>query len=119
MIEVREYREDVLPDKLDLAANYADWMKTFVLPDNKIISEKTYNYEFYKIVEFVYQQTQNDVLIHRSLVVGKNLYQMIIQLEIKKSENLERALSNNNEQVKRFFDSFEITENNLNNSTVY
>jgi len=119
MVEVREYPENFLPDRLDLGAEYGSWLKTFILSRNKIISEKNYDYEFYKIVEFVYQQTETDVLIHRAVVVGKNLYQMIIQIEIKKNDNLEQVIAKNNEKIKKFLDSFEITEKSLDGSTIY
>ena len=119
MVEVREYPENLLPDKLDLSKNYGEWMKIFILPKTKIISEKTFDYEFYRIVEFTYQQTETDVLVHRALVVGKNLYQIIVQLEIKKPTGIEETRAKNEEKIKKFFDSFEITEKSLNKPDVY
>ncbi len=119
MVEVREYPENLLPDRVDLSKSYGNWMKTFILNDIKLIGEKTYDYEIYKVVEFTYQQTETDVLIHRAVVIGKNLYQMIVQLEIKKPDNREQAIAKNAERIKMFFDSFEITEKSFNNSTIY
>lgn len=119
MIEIREYRDNLLPDKVNLSESYGSWMKTFILPKNKIISEKTFNYRIYKVIEFTYQQTNDDILIHRAVVVGKNLYQIIIQLEIKQPESIEQTLSKNEEKIKKFFGSFEITEESLNDSSVY
>jgi len=111
MVEVREYPKDVLPERNDLGESYGEWLKRFILFKVKIISEKTVNFGQYKLVEFVYQQTANEVLIHRALVVGQNLYQIIVQFEIKKPDTIEQTLEKNKSKIDKFFLSFELTGN--------
>jgi hypothetical protein len=110
MVEVREYPPNALPERDDLIESYGAWMKTFILRDVKVISDKTFDFGQFKVVEFVYQQTANDVLIHRSMVVGQKLYQIIIQFEIKKPDTLEQTIEKNKSKIDKFFLSFELTD---------
>ena len=118
MVEAREYPKNFLPDRYDLGADYGSWLKQYILFRNKILSEKTFSFELYKIVEFTYQQMSNDVVIHRAVVIGDNLYQLIVQIEIKKPDNLEQTIEKNKEKIGRFFDSFVITNISELDSTI-
>jgi hypothetical protein len=110
MVEVREYPPNALPERADLIQSYGAWMKTFILRDVKVISDKAFDFGQFKMVEFVYQQTANEVLIHRSMVVGQKLYQIIIQFEIKKPDTLEQTFEKNKSKIDKFFLSFELTD---------
>jgi len=110
LVEVRQYPADALPERDDLGESYGGWLKKYVLSRATIISEKTVNFGKYKLVEFVYQQSPNEVLIHRALVVGQTLYQIMVQLEIKKPDTLEQTIEKNRGKIDKFFLSFELTE---------
>lgn len=110
MVEVREYPPDVLPNRTDLGESYGEWLREYVLSGVNVVDENTFNFGPYKMVEFVYQQTPNDVLIHRTMVVGTKLYQIIIQFEVKKTETLAQAIAKNKSKIDKFFLSFELTE---------
>ena len=110
LVEVREYPPNELPDREDLIESYGSWMKTFILRDVNVISDKSFDFGQFKMVEFVYQQTANEVVIHRSMVVGQKLYQIIIQFEIKKPDTLEQTIEKNKSKTDKFFLSFELTD---------
>lgn len=118
MLEVREYPEGFLLDRNDLSLNYGEWMKTYVLDGIKVHSERVFDFGDHLAVEFVYQQTKNDLLIHRSFVVGQKLFQQIIQLEIKKSDNLEQTIEKNKEKINKFLDSFTLIEEQTDDSLI-
>jgi hypothetical protein len=111
MVEVREYPKDALADRNDLGESYGGWLKDYILSRVKITSEKTVSFGQYKLVEFVYQQSPNEVTIHRAFVVGQKLYQIIVQFEVKKPETLEQTIEKNKPKIDKFFLSFELTEN--------
>jgi hypothetical protein len=110
MVEVREYPEGIIPDGTNLGENYGAWLKTFILSRTNIKSERTFEFNQYKMVEFVYQQIDNEVLIHRAMVVGNKLYQIILQFEIKKPETIEQTIEKNKGKIDKFFLSFELTD---------
>lgn len=112
-LEVRKYPDGFLPDRIDLGAAYGGWLRDYVLFDVKVINERVFDFGGYKTVEFVYQQTENDLLIHRALVVGQNLYQLILQLEIKDKNGFEETLLKNREKIDKFFNSFALTEEKI------
>ena len=118
MVEVRKYPKNFLPDRDDWSLTYGEWMKEYVLEGVNVHNERVFDFGGNLAVEFVYQQTKNDLLIHRACVVGQNLYQQIIQLEIKKNDNLEQTIEKNKEKINRFLDSFHIIENQINDSSV-
>ncbi len=109
LVNVREYPPGIIPDRTDLGEGFGLWLKTFVLFDVKVISQKTFDVGRYKTVEFVYQQSETDVLVHRSLIVGNRLYQVIVQYEVKKPETVEQTIQRNKAKLDKFFLSFEIT----------
>ena len=118
MLEVREYPEGFLSDRNDLSLNYGEWMKDYVLDGIKVHNERVFDFGGNLAVEFVYQQTKNDLLIHRSYVVGQKLFQQIIQLEIKKSDNMEQTVEKNKEKINKFLDSFTLIENQTDDSLI-
>lgn len=109
MVEVRKYPAGTLADRTDLAESYGEWLKTFILARVKIINEKSVGFNQYKMVEFVYQQSGSEVLVHRAMVAGDHLYQLIVQYEIKKGETLEQSIEKNRPKIDKFFLSFELT----------
>lgn len=110
MVEVREYPKDFLPRRNDLGANYGIWLKEYIFTNNKMLSEKIFDLGSIKAVEFIYQETDRDVLIHRAFVFEDKLIQMIMQMELKKTETLQQLIEKNKEKIGNFFDSFEISE---------
>ncbi len=110
MVEVREYPEGIIPDGTNMGESYGGWLKTFILSRTKIKSERTFDFNRYRMVEFVYQQIDNEVLIHRAMVVGNKLYQIILQFEIKKPDTFEQTIEKNKGKIDKFFLSFELTE---------
>lgn len=118
IVEVREYAKNFLPNRIDLGEYYGEWLRDIILDENKVLNQRTFDFIGYKVIEFVYQQTENDVLIHRAIVVGQNLYQQILQLEINKPDNWEQAIKKNKEKIEKFFDSFVITADAPVNRTI-
>lgn len=118
LVEVREYPEGFLPNRSDLSLNYGTWMKEYILDDVKVHSERVFDFGGNLAVEFIYQQTKNDLLIHRAYVVGQKLFQQIIQIEIKKPDNLEQTIEKNKDRINKFLDSFTLTEDQTNDSLV-
>lgn len=116
MVEVREYPKNFLPQRNDLGANYGIWLKEYIFTDNKMLSEKIFDLGSIKAVEFIYQETDRDVLIHRAFVFDQKLIQMIMQMELKKTETREQLIEKNKEKIGKFFDSFEISEQIIPNS---
>lgn len=110
LIEVREYPKLFLPKASDLAEGYGEWLKTYILRNVKIRSERTFVFQKYSAVEFIYQQNPRELIIHRSIVVNQKLFQILFQLEFKKGEKVEQVLENNKERITKFFDSFKFTE---------
>jgi len=110
LVEVREYPEGIIPDGTDLGESYGDWLKTFILSRIKIKSERAFDYGQYRMVEFVYQQIDGEVLIHRALVVGNKLYQIILQFEIKNPDTLDQTIEKNKGRIDKFFLSFELND---------
>ncbi|HEY0457945.1 MAG TPA: hypothetical protein VGC97_02265 [Pyrinomonadaceae bacterium] len=110
MVEVREYPAGVLPNRTDLGESYGAWLRNYVLSGVNVVGENTFNFGAYKMVEFVYQQTPNDVLIHRTMVVGTKLYQIIIQFEVRNAETFEQVIAKNKSKIDKFFLSLELTE---------
>jgi hypothetical protein len=117
MVEVREYPENFLPERNDLGTEYGQWLKRFILSGNTIVAEKTVDFGQFKLVEFIYQQSGSEVVIHRALVAGRKLYQVIVQLEIKKNETIDETIAKNREKIDRFFLSFEITDGEVSDTT--
>lgn len=109
MVEVREYPAGIIPNRTDMGENYGAWLKRFILSRVTVISEKTFDYNQYRMVEFVYQQIGSEILIHRAMVVGDRLYQFIVQFEVKKPETVEQTIQKNKGKLDKFFLSFEIT----------
>ena len=110
MIEVREYPAGTIPEINNAGENYGAWLRRFVLARVDVKKEKIVNFGKYKMVEFVYQQSPGEVTIHYALVVGQKLYQMIVQLEVKKPDTLEQTIEKYESKIDKFFLSFEITE---------
>lgn len=109
MVEVREYPAGIIPNRTDMGENYGQWLKRFILSRVTVISEKSFDYNQFKMVEFVYQQIEGEVLIHRAMVVGDRLYQFIVQFEVKKPDTVEQTIQKNKAKFDKFFLSFEIT----------
>lgn len=109
LVNVREYPPGIIPDRTDLGESFGLWLKTFILFDVNVISEKNFDFGRYKTVEFVYQQSETDVLVHRSLVVGNRLYQIIVQFDVKTPDTVEQTIQKNKAKLDKFFLSFEIT----------
>lgn len=118
LVEVREYPNVFLPDRNDLSLNYGIWMKDYVLDGIKVHNERVFDFGGNLAVEFIYQQTNNDLLIHRAYVVGQKLIQQIIQLEIKKPDNLEQTIEKNKTKINKFLDSFSLIETQTNDSLI-
>ncbi len=118
LVEVREYPNGFLPDRNDLSLNYGIWMKDYVLDGIKVHNERVFDFGGNLAVEFIYQQTNNDLLIHRAYVVGQKLIQQIIQLEIKKPDNLEQTIEKNKTKINKFLDSFSLIETQTNDSLI-
>jgi hypothetical protein len=110
MIEVREYPAGTIPESTSAGENYGAWLKRFVLARVDVKKEKIVNFGKYKMVEFVYQQSSGEVTIHYTLVIGQKLYQMIVQLEVKKPNTLEQTIEKYKSKIEKFFLSFEISE---------
>jgi len=110
MIEVREYPKSFLPKRSDLGESYANWLKTYLLPKIAIVSEKSIDYGQYKGVEFVYTQTNKEVIVHRVFVVGDKLYQLLVQVKTVDAETVKQALEKNKDKIQKFLDSFELYE---------
>jgi hypothetical protein len=110
LIEVRIYPKSFLPNQTDLAEGYGDWLKTYILKNVKIRSERTFVYRKFAAVEFTYQQNPKELIIHRSIVVNQRLFQILLQLDLKSGETAEKALESNKERITKFFDSFMFTE---------
>jgi hypothetical protein len=110
MVNVREYPPGIIPDRTDMGASYGFWLKTYVLSRVSIISEKSFDYNRYKMIEFVYQQMENELIVHRVMVVGDKLYQFIVQFEVKKPDTIEQTIQKNKSKLDKFFLSFELTD---------
>lgn len=110
MVEVREYPPNFLPKDENWTETFGEWFRNYILEGNKVYQEGIFDFGNHKVAEFVYQQTEKDILAHRALVIGQKLYQQIIQLEIKNSDSLQQTIEKNKEKIDKFFGSLVISE---------
>lgn len=118
LVEVREYPKGFLPDRNDLSLNYGVWMRDYALEGVKVHNERVFDFGGNLAVEFIYQQTNNDLLLHRAYVIEQKLIQQIIQLEIKKPDDLEQTIEKNKDKINKFLDSFVLIESPAKDSMV-
>jgi len=119
LLEVREYPKNTLPKRDDLGESYAAWMKKYILSRSKILDEKLIDFGRTKGVEFVYQDSPQEVNLHRVFVVGQKLYQLMVHFNIKKLDTYSQTIEKNREKIDKFFDSFHLHEEEIiDNTTV-
>ncbi len=110
LLEVREYPKNTLPKRDDLGEHYAVWMKKYILRGSKILDENPIDFGKTKGVEFIYQDSPQEVNIHRVFVVGQKLFQLMVHLKIRKPDNYSQTIEKNREKIDKFFDSLQLYE---------
>lgn len=118
LVNIRRYPQGFLAKRDDLAQNFGAWLKAYILRGVEVKSETLRSYGRYKMVEFVYQQTSGEVVLHRAVVIGDRLYQLMLQLNVPKSLTPEQAIEKNHDRIGRFFDSFQVIEETVTDRTV-
>ncbi len=118
LLEVSVFPKNTLPKRDDLGEVYATWIKTYVLSESKILSEKTINFGKTKGIEFIYQDTKTAVIIHRILIIGQKMFQMMIHLKITKPDTYQQTIDKNKERIDKFFDSLQLHEESVVDGTV-
>lgn len=118
LLEVSEFPKNTLPKRDDLGGVYGEFIKTYVLSGSKILSEKPIDFGKNRGVEFIYQDTKTAVIIHRILVIGQKLFQMMIHLTITKSDTYQQTIDKNKERIDKFFDSLQLHEEEVIDGTV-
>lgn len=118
LVNIRRYPQGFLANRDDLAQNFGAWLKTFILRGVQVKSENMRSYGHYKMVEFVYQQTSGEVVLHRAVVIGDRLFQLMLQLNVPKPLTPEQAIEKNQERINKFFDSFQVAEETIDDRNV-
>jgi hypothetical protein len=109
LVNMYEYPRDFLPKKSDLGETYSAWLAKNILKVDSIIAVKKIGYGGYSGYEFTYKQA-DDVVILRTVVVGQNLYQLVLNLEPKEKETYDKTIERNREKIDKFFDSFTLVD---------
>lgn len=108
LVNVRSYPEGFLGKRTDLAANFGAWLKLGILRGIPVLGERQIAYDKYLMLEFLYRPSEREIVVHRCVVIGDRLYQMLIQFPIDPKITPEKAVENNASQIRRFFDSFHV-----------
>ena len=118
MVNIRKYPKNFLGKRTDLAENFGGYLRDYILKGIEIMSETDFSYGRYKMVEFVYRPPSGELVIHRAVVIGDRLFQLLVQMDKDKSLTPFKMIEKNNVKIKKFFDSFRVTEENKIDSTV-
>ncbi len=108
LVNVRSYPEGFLGKRTDLAANFGAWLKLGILRGISVLGERQVYYDKYLMLEFLYRPSDREIIVHRCVVIGDRLYQMLIQFPTDPKISPEKAVENNASQIRRFFDSFHV-----------
>jgi hypothetical protein len=109
LVNVFEYPKDFLPNRSDMDENYAAWMAQNIIKVDNVLGVKKIGYDRFTGYEFLYRQGP-DLVLHRAIVVGMRLYQLVIYMEADDKEVNDKVLERNKEKIDKFFGSFKLLE---------
>lgn len=109
LVNVRSYPVGFLGKRTDLAANFGAWLEAGILRGVPILGARAIPFDKYLMLEFLYRPSVGELVVHRFVVIGDRLYQVLVQFPMDPKVSPEKAVETKAAQIKHFFDSFHVT----------